>query len=153
MFAPRHGRVGHLLCPLSCPERTRKAADGRRRGPGDALRFRGRQSGWRGRPVHPRPECGIAVALALFSATALPLVVVITGIGTAAGRMLPSNAAALVGAAMMSVLLYPLIGFSLRRRAEGKQGATSDGDGDGAGTHPGDDPSADDDLLDQIGTE
>ena len=93
------------------------------------------------------------IPLALFSATALPLVVVITGIGTAAGRMLPSNAAALVGAAMMSVLLYPLIGFSLRRRAEGKQGATSDGDGDGAGTHPGDDPSADDDLLDQIGTE
>lgn len=54
--------------------------------------------------------------LALFSSTALPLVVVITSIGLSTGRMLPANAAALVGAGMLSVLLYPLIGFALLRR-------------------------------------
>lgn len=56
------------------------------------------------------------VPLALFSATALPLVVVITEIGLSTDRMLPENAAALVGAGMLSVLLFPLIGFALRRR-------------------------------------
>ncbi len=55
--------------------------------------------------------------LAMFSATALPLVVVIAGIGVDTGRMRPSNAAALVGAGMLSVLIYPLIGFALVRRA------------------------------------
>ena len=48
--------------------------------------------------------------LALFSATTLPLVVVITEIGKATGRMLPENATALVGAGILSVLLFPLIG-------------------------------------------
>jgi Kef-type K+ transport system membrane component KefB len=46
--------------------------------------------------------------LALLSATQLPLVVVITTIGVAEGRMRPENAAALVGAGMLSVLLYPM---------------------------------------------
>jgi Kef-type K+ transport system membrane component KefB len=47
--------------------------------------------------------------LALFSATALPLVVVITTIGVAEGRMRPVNAAALVGAERLSVVLYPMM--------------------------------------------
>jgi Kef-type K+ transport system membrane component KefB len=64
--------------------------------------------------------------LALFSATALPLVVVITTIGLDTGRMLPANAAALVGAGMLSVLVYPLLGFALLRRAEAR--ATSPDD-------------------------
>jgi Kef-type K+ transport system membrane component KefB len=55
--------------------------------------------------------------LALFSATALPLVVVITTIGVAEGRMRPENAAALVGAGMLSVLLYPMTARMLLRRA------------------------------------
>ena len=55
--------------------------------------------------------------LALFSATALPLVVVITQLGVETGRMRPENAAALVGAGMLSVLIYPLVGFVLLRRA------------------------------------
>jgi Kef-type K+ transport system membrane component KefB len=58
------------------------------------------------------------VPLALFSATGLPLIVVITGIGVDTGRMLPGNAAALVGAGMLSVLLFPLLGFSRLRRAQ-----------------------------------
>ena len=49
--------------------------------------------------------------LALFSATGLPLIVVITTIGTTEGRMLPENAAALVGAGMLSVLLFPALGL------------------------------------------
>ena len=56
-------------------------------------------------------------ALAFCSATALPLVVVITGIGLETGRMRPENAAALVGAGMLSVLIFPLVGFALHRRA------------------------------------
>jgi Kef-type K+ transport system membrane component KefB len=55
--------------------------------------------------------------LALFSGTALPLVVVITTIGVAEGRMRPVNAAALVGAGMLSVLLYPMIARLLLGRA------------------------------------
>jgi len=61
---------------------------------------------------------------ALFSATALPLIVVITTLGVQEGRMLPGNAAALVGAGMLSVLIYPLIGFGMLRRA-GRLPATS----------------------------
>jgi Kef-type K+ transport system membrane component KefB len=55
--------------------------------------------------------------LALFSATALPLIVVITTIGVEEGRMRPVNAAALVGAGMLSVLLYPMIARALLGRA------------------------------------
>ena len=58
-------------------------------------------------------------ALAFFSATALPLVVVITEIGVESGRMLTENAAALVGAGMVSVLVFPLVGFSLHGRDGG----------------------------------
>jgi Kef-type K+ transport system membrane component KefB len=60
------------------------------------------------------------VPLALFSATALPLVVVITSIGVAEGRMRPENAAALVGAGMLSVLLYPMAARVLLSRAQSK---------------------------------
>lgn len=54
------------------------------------------------------------LCLALFSSTTLPLVVVITSIGSAGGQMLPANAAALVGAAILSVLIFPLIALLLR---------------------------------------
>ena len=54
--------------------------------------------------------------LALFSATSLPLIVVITEVGKAAGRIQHANAAALVGAGILSVLIFPLIGLSLRKR-------------------------------------
>jgi Kef-type K+ transport system membrane component KefB len=55
--------------------------------------------------------------LALFSATGLPLIVVITAIGTAEGRILPENAAALVGAGMVSVLFFPAVGLQMLRNA------------------------------------
>jgi Kef-type K+ transport system membrane component KefB len=55
-------------------------------------------------------------ALAFYLATQLPLVVVITSIGIETKRLNPSTAAALVAAAMVSVLAYPMIGSHLRRR-------------------------------------
>jgi Kef-type K+ transport system membrane component KefB len=53
------------------------------------------------------------VALGLFAATALPLVVVITSIGVDQGAVLPATAASLVGAGMISVLVFPLFGLRL----------------------------------------
>jgi Kef-type K+ transport system membrane component KefB len=54
----------------------------------------------------PRREL---VPLALCSATGLPLIVVITTIGVAEGSMRPVNAAALVAAGVLPVLLYPTL--------------------------------------------
>jgi len=51
--------------------------------------------------------------LALAAGAQLPLVVVVTTLGVEAGKMRPVNAAALVAAGMLSVLIYPLIGFRL----------------------------------------
>jgi Kef-type K+ transport system membrane component KefB len=54
-------------------------------------------------------------ALAVFSAAALPLVVAITTLAVDAGHMRSTTAASLVGAAIVSTLVYPLIGLRLRR--------------------------------------
>ena len=60
------------------------------------------------------------VPLGLVSATGLPLIVVITTIGVQEGRMRPVNAAALVAAGMLSVLLYPVLArMRLRLAARG----------------------------------
>jgi Kef-type K+ transport system membrane component KefB len=56
-------------------------------------------------------------ALALFSATGLPLIVAVTTLAVADDRMEPDTAAALVGAGMVSVFVYPLTGLALRRRS------------------------------------
>lgn len=56
-------------------------------------------------------------ALAFFSATGLPLIVVITAIGVEAGQMRASTAAALVGAGMVSIIVFPLIGKAFLDRA------------------------------------
>jgi Kef-type K+ transport system membrane component KefB len=57
------------------------------------------------------------VAVALFSATQLPLVVAIAAIGVKAGRLSPEIAASLVGAGMVSVLVFPILALTLRRLA------------------------------------
>jgi Kef-type K+ transport system membrane component KefB len=67
------------------------------------------------------------VALALFSATELPLVVAITHIGVEHGHMRPSTAAALVGAGVLSVLIFPAAALALRRPAAGRDAVTIDG--------------------------
>jgi len=54
------------------------------------------------------------VALGLLQAAALPLIVVITSLGTATGRMRPDNAAAMVGAGLLSVVIFPLIALAIR---------------------------------------
>jgi Kef-type K+ transport system membrane component KefB len=55
------------------------------------------------------------LALAFFTSTQLPLVLAITTIAVAKDHMRPVTAAALVGAAVLSTLFYPLIGLRLRR--------------------------------------
>ncbi|MFJ5096633.1 cation:proton antiporter [Streptomyces sp. NPDC088557] len=63
--------------------------------------------------------------LVLYGSTALPLVVAITTIGVDDGTMTAGEAAALVGAGMFSVLLFPL--FALKARAEaGKEALPAD---------------------------
>jgi Kef-type K+ transport system membrane component KefB len=54
------------------------------------------------------------LALALFSATQLPLVVAITSIAIEEGHMRSSTAASLVGAAILSTMIFPLLGLRLR---------------------------------------
>jgi Kef-type K+ transport system membrane component KefB len=56
-------------------------------------------------------------ALALFCATELPLVVAITTVATQTGHMHSTTAAALVGAAILSSLIYPLMALKVRRGA------------------------------------
>jgi predicted branched-subunit amino acid permease len=54
-------------------------------------------------------------ALALYASTGLPLIVAVTTLGIAAGEMRTSTAAGLVGAGMMSVLVYPGLAGMVRR--------------------------------------
>jgi len=60
-------------------------------------------------------------ALAFYSATELPLVVAITTIAIDADKMRPSTAAGLVGAAMLSTLVYPFVAMALRKDAIDEQ--------------------------------
>ena len=61
---------------------------------------------------------GQRLPFALYTATALPLVVAISNIGVATQQMRPDIAAALVGAALLSVLLFPtLAGVLLSKSA------------------------------------
>jgi Kef-type K+ transport system membrane component KefB len=54
-------------------------------------------------------------ALAFYCATELPLVVAITTIAIDAGKMRASTAAGLVGAAMLSTLVFPFVAMALRK--------------------------------------
>jgi Kef-type K+ transport system membrane component KefB len=67
-------------------------------------------------------------ALAFFSATELPLVVAITTIAVDAGKMRVSTSAGLVGAAMLSTLVFPFVGIALQKRAMAEQGEEPPGD-------------------------
>jgi Kef-type K+ transport system membrane component KefB len=64
------------------------------------------------------------LALAFFCATELPLVVAITTIAIDVGEMRSSTAAGLVGAAMLSTLIYPFVGLALRRRTQQESGTS-----------------------------
>jgi Kef-type K+ transport system membrane component KefB len=67
-----------------------------------------------------RSELGLRdrFALAVYSATELPLVVAITTLAIEAGHMKSSTAAGLVGAAILSTLIFPLLGARIRRGGE-----------------------------------
>ena len=54
--------------------------------------------------------------MTLLTATALPLLVALSEIGLSTGEMLPENAAALVGAGVLSVVIFPGLALALRRR-------------------------------------
>ncbi len=58
------------------------------------------------------------VALAFYCATALPLVVAIASVATHDGHMRTGTAAALVGAAILSTLIFPFLGSAFRREGQ-----------------------------------
>lgn len=58
------------------------------------------------------------ITLAVFTATELPLVVAITTLAVDAGEMRTSTAAGLVGAAIISTLVFPFIGLALLKKDE-----------------------------------
>ena len=57
------------------------------------------------------------VATAFFGETGLPIIVAVTAIGVDQGDLSTGTAAALFGAGMISVLLFPLIALTVRRRS------------------------------------
>jgi hypothetical protein len=69
---------------------------------------------------------GERYALALLSSTQLPLVVAITALATSSGHMRASTAAALVGAALLSTLVFPMVGLRIAKRAHDQALAHTD---------------------------
>ncbi|MBA2240467.1 MAG: cation:proton antiporter [Solirubrobacterales bacterium] len=67
---------------------------------------------YRSRDLSP----GERPSLALFSAAALPLLIAITALGVETGAMSKSEALSLVGAGMLSVMLFPILAMALRPR-------------------------------------
>ena len=63
--------------------------------------------------------------LMLFTATTLPLIVALTEIGSNNGTMRPENAAALVGAGVLSVLVFPLVAVYVNRPDERRREAVA----------------------------
>jgi Kef-type K+ transport system membrane component KefB len=66
------------------------------------------------------------LALGFISATELPLVIAIAAIGVKSGQLKPETAASLVGAGMVSVLLFPITALTLRRLSVKKTDAESE---------------------------
>ena len=62
----------------------------------------------------------------LYVATALPILVAITGLEVQNGAMLPENAAALVGAGALSVLVFPLLGDRINRAGLARAAAAAE---------------------------
>jgi len=77
----------------------------------------------------PGSTAGDKRAIVLFAATGLPIIVAVTGIGRDEGLITSGIASALVGAGMLSVLLFPLLALrqSQRHSAGTKQAPVSTG--------------------------
>jgi Kef-type K+ transport system membrane component KefB len=65
------------------------------------------------------------LSLAVFSATGLPLIVAVVGIGTDRGAISSDVGASLIGAGMISVLLFPLLATQLSATRTAEEGATA----------------------------
>ncbi len=57
------------------------------------------------------------VQMTLLTATSLPLLVALAAVGLDSGEMLPENAAALVGAGVLSVMVFPGLAVAINRSA------------------------------------
>jgi hypothetical protein len=57
------------------------------------------------------------IEMTFLTATALPLLVALAEIGVDSGVMLPQNAAALVGAGVLSIAIFPFVATRLHRQA------------------------------------
>ena len=82
-------------------------------------------------PLRQRAE------MTFITATTMPLLIALAAIGLSDGVMIPANAAALVGAGVLSVLVYPAIAIALARRGRavpaGPDTAAAGPGADGAG--------------------
>ena len=65
---------------------------------------------------HDLPKQSVK-ALGVLQSAGLPLLVVITGLGVESGQMRSDNAAALVGAGLMSVIVFPIVGLAFQAKA------------------------------------
>jgi Kef-type K+ transport system membrane component KefB len=74
------------------------------------------------RSALPRPQ---RLELVFLMATALPLLVALSEIGLETGEMLPENAAALVGAGVLSVLVFPGVAVAIDRRLAASRDAVA----------------------------
>jgi Kef-type K+ transport system membrane component KefB len=74
------------------------------------------------RSALPRPQ---RLELVFLLATALPLLVALSEIGLETGNMLPENAAALVGAGVLSVLVFPAVAAVIDRRMAASRDAVT----------------------------
>jgi len=63
--------------------------------------------------------------MTLLTATALPLLVALSQIGLTTGKMLPENAAVLVGAGVLSVMIFPGVALALDRRTGRESAGTT----------------------------
>lgn len=85
------------------------------------------------------PKLADRIDFSLLTATQLPIVVAIAEIGLATHRMRPYTASALIGAGMISVLLFPMVAEGRRRS---RRGAGSSGPGDAAAAIAADQPAS-----------
>jgi Kef-type K+ transport system membrane component KefB len=76
------------------------------------------------------------VEMIFITATTMPLLVALAEIGLNDGVMLPSNAAAIVGAGVLSVLIYPSIAAALHRRGRPARPGAADSAPAGNGELP-----------------
>jgi Kef-type K+ transport system membrane component KefB len=97
------------------------------------------------RGVLPRRE---RLELVLITATSLPLLVALAEIGRRNGTMLPENAAALVGAGVLSVLILPSAAIAVRKRGRAEPAEAEPADSEPADAEPADAEPADSEPAD-----